>query len=122
MGRKRNDKLEFGGPWTHVKLAALEGYLPAYTTILKQNVRAKYLRTMYVDAFAGSGRMDYIPTEQAQLFEASREYLKGSAARALEVKPEFDKYIFIETNKNRCDRTLITQETISEQGRAHRDP
>jgi len=104
MARTRAEKLEFGGPWTHVKLAALESYLPAYTTILKRNPRAKHLSTMYVDAFAGSGRMDYAPSKQAQLFEASKQpYLKGSAARALEVTPEFDKYIFIESKKSRCE-------------------
>lgn len=103
MARRRTDRLEFGGPWTHIKLAAFESYLPAYTTILKTNARAKFLRTMYVDAFAGSGRMDYVPTEQVPLFEAPKEYLKGSAARALEVTPEFDRYIFIEANKARCD-------------------
>ena len=86
-----------------MKLAALESYLPAYMKIFRQNARARYLRTMYVDAFAGSGKMDYLPTDQEELFKADREYLKGSTARALEVKPEFDKYIFIEANKNRCN-------------------
>jgi three-Cys-motif partner protein len=100
MGRKRSDQLEFGGPWTHIKLAALESYLPAYTRILTTNPRAKHFSTIYLDAFAGSGKMQYLPTSQAKLFDSSKETdLKGSASRALEVTPEFNRYIFIETSK-----------------------
>ncbi len=102
----RSAKLQFGGPWSFVKLAALESYLPAYTTILTSNSRARHLRTIYVDAFAGSGKMEYIPTSQARLFDVSKAHMKGSAARALEVTPEFNKYIFIETKKRRYTELL----------------
>jgi three-Cys-motif partner protein len=68
---------------------------------MKTNPRAKHFRTMYVDAFAGTGKMEYLPTNQAALFEQPRIELKGSAARALEVSPEFDKYVFIELNSAR---------------------
>jgi three-Cys-motif partner protein len=121
MARVRSTQMEFGGPWTKVKLAALESYLPAYTRILTKNSRARHFSTMYVDAFAGSGRMQFIPTGQAKLFEGSEQIsLKGSATRALEVRPEFNQYIFIETKKARCNQLLqLKQEFPEKQERIH---
>ena len=96
-------KLEFGGRWTEVKLDVLEKYLGAYTRIFATNLKARHFQTIYVDAFAGTGRISYLPNEQEDLFEHSRqEYVKGSATRALEVSPEFNRYIFIESNAARC--------------------
>ena len=46
---------EFGGPWTAKKLETVKKYLSAYTTIFKNNLRAQYFQTIYVDAFAGTG-------------------------------------------------------------------
>ena len=99
--KRRAGRLEFGGRWTSIKLDALEGYLPAYTTIFKTNPAARHFSTMYVDAFAGTGRIAYTPDQQASLFADRNEYVKGSAARALDVKPEFDRYIFIESDPAR---------------------
>lgn len=99
--RRRPGRLEFGGRWTSIKLAALESYLPAYTTIFTKNPAARHFSTMYVDAFAGTGRIAYMPDQQESLFADREEYVKGSAARALEVKPEFDRYIFIESDPAR---------------------
>src|SRR6185437_12175672 len=99
--KSRPGKLEFGGRWTSIKLDALEGYLPAYTKIFTKNPAARHFSTMYVDAFAGTGRIAYLPDQQDRLFDERDEYVKGSAARALEVKPEFDRYIFIESNPSR---------------------
>lgn len=99
--RRRPGRLEFGGRWTSIKLAALESYLPAYTTIFTKNPAARHFSTMYVDAFAGTGRIAYMPHQQESLFADREEYVKGSAARALEVKPEFDRYIFIESDPAR---------------------
>jgi three-Cys-motif partner protein len=45
----------FGGDWTEVKLARLDKYLKAYRTIFTGNVKARYFKTWYVDAFAGTG-------------------------------------------------------------------
>ena len=41
----------FGGPWSLVKLNALEKYLTAFAGVMK-NLQFK---TVYIDAFAGSG-------------------------------------------------------------------
>jgi three-Cys-motif partner protein len=92
-------KLQFGGSWTHRKLQALLDYLPAYTTIFTKNEKARYFQTIYLDAFAGTGRMTYIDDDQGSLFSAAdQDYLKGSATQALEVQPEFNRYIFIEND------------------------
>lgn len=96
-------KHNFGGDWTNEKLERLRKYLSAYTTIFNKNPKAKQFTTYYVDAFAGTGYRcnltkdsDDTPTfpEMAEL--DTDNFLKGSARIALEVKPSFDKYIFIE--------------------------
>ncbi|MGH6935589.1 MAG: hypothetical protein ACRED2_05285, partial [Methylocella sp.] len=45
----------FGGAWTQRKLQCLRKYLEAYRAIFTANKRARYFRTWYVDAFAGTG-------------------------------------------------------------------
>uniref|UniRef100_UPI003159666C hypothetical protein n=2 Tax=Cupriavidus TaxID=106589 RepID=UPI003159666C len=42
----------FGGEWTEQKLVALQKYLEAYRQIFTKNERARYFRTVYIDAFA----------------------------------------------------------------------
>lgn len=102
-------KHEFGGDWTKEKLERIRKYLQAYTTIFASNPKARMLTTTYVDAFAGTGyrthpqRLD----DQTVLFEelsepASVNFLKGSARIALEVKPPFNRYIFIEKDSERA--------------------
>ncbi len=95
----------FGGDWTEQKLARLQKYLKAYTTIFTKNKRAQSLIPIYVDAFAGTGyRTSPLQlTESLKLFEELAEpevdnFLKGSARLALEVEPSFQEYIFIEQN------------------------
>lgn len=98
---------QFGGPWTQQKLAALGKYLHAYTKIFKRNIRAQFYTISYVDAFAGTGALrrpalgglaKLIPG----MAEAEKEFRKGSARRALEVTPPFDKYVFIEKSTTKC--------------------
>ena len=98
----------FGGSWTEEKLGLLTKYLKAYLTIFTKNPRARLLRTVYVDAFAGAG---YIGpkqrgTLQADLFEElisveAQGFMKGSAVRALELAPGFAEYLFLEKDPNR---------------------
>lgn len=100
---------EFGGAWTTEKLERVRKYLVAYTTIFAKNPRARKLRTIYVDAFAGTGyraRRKGAP-EQTLPFQELREpdadaFLKGSARLALEVEPPFGEYIFIERDAGRA--------------------
>ena len=100
----------FGGDWTSTKLDVIARYLAAYTTALKN----KRLRTVYVDAFAGTGyrhaaaRPTAAPASQQSLLfpdlaeEEAQALLDGSARLALKTKPRFDSYLFIERSIDRC--------------------
>ncbi len=78
----------YGGPWTLLKLEILEKYLNFYVTALKN----KNFKLCYIDAFAGSGDVNVkgIGT------------VHGSAVRAIDYP--FDRYIFIEKNRNYAKR------------------
>ncbi len=114
-------QLTFGGEWTEVKLKCLHGYLEAYMNILSQQSWAK---TIYVDAFAGTGRIpvktnsEMKEDEQADLFSQSniseikesilavkeseqdelvvKRFLNGSARVAISIRKPFDEYLFID--------------------------
>lgn len=99
----------FGGDWTTEKLARVRKYLEAYTKIFHTNERARYFKTYFVDAFAGTGdRMDSnIPgLNETPLLDVESDpeligLQKGSSRIALEVEPGFDRYLFIEHSKKR---------------------
>lgn len=98
----------FGGDWTSKKLDILERYLQSYTTALKN----QRFVTEYIDAFAGTGYRE--PPSKAATSEREtllfpelaanepQQLLEGSARKALRVEPPFDRYIFIERNRERC--------------------
>jgi three-Cys-motif partner protein len=101
---------QFGGNWTDDKLDRLRKYLAAYTTIFKTNSRAAFLRTTFVDAFAGTGyrnlpkdnKPETIPLflEDTPIYdEEAQSFQKGSAQIALETDPPFHRYLFIEKNR-----------------------
>lgn len=94
----------FGGDWTEDKLERLSKYLRAYTKIFDKNVKAQYLRTIYVDAFAstGSRATSLKEGDQSETDEEAQSFLKGSAQIALEVEPRFNQYLFIEKDKQRA--------------------
>lgn len=98
----------FGGGWTEEKLELLTKYLKAYVRIFTSNPRARLLHTVYVDAFAGAGyiRRRQTDTNQIDLFEEltaddAQGFIKGSAARALELSPGFGEYLFVERDPER---------------------
>lgn len=103
---KQTSQQEFGGNWTQQKLELLQKYLSAYTKIFDRNERARFFRTTYVDAFAGTGYMQ-IAEQESGLFSDKLDdletYQKGSVIRALEVEPGFDHYLFIEKSPSRCE-------------------
>jgi three-Cys-motif partner protein len=94
----------FGGPWTEIKLDAVEYYLKCYTTALKR----VGFQLFYIDAFAGTGTRTSERVEGG-LFDGGgplrtvRETLAGSALRALAVGPAFDRLLFIEKDPKRCE-------------------
>jgi three-Cys-motif partner protein len=97
----------FGGPWTEDKLSRLRKYLQAYMSIFSTNPRARLLRTIYLDAFAGAGLRKQLAAQVADedpLFAAisdsdSEALRKGSTQVALETTPPFGEYVFIEHNE-----------------------
>lgn len=99
----------FGGNWTDQKLECVRKYLSAYTTIMSK----QSFRFAYIDAFAGTGyretESDEDPNELMFPDLVSSEVVSfhdGSARNALEVKPPFMKYVFIEKNINRYAKLL----------------
>ncbi len=98
----------FGGQWTVKKLDAVEKYLRAYTTALKN----RPFNLTYIDAFAGSGR--WLPpqknTRQGELFDI--EPMDGSVICAL--KKPFHSYLLIEKESQFIDRL---NEVIKDNGK-----
>jgi three-Cys-motif partner protein len=97
----------FGGNWTDDKLMRLEKYLRAYRQIFEKNQYAIRYRTIYVDAFAGSGKRINPATSPApplvEFFDATdaadaQLFQQGSVEVALSLKSPFDAYLFIEHN------------------------
>ncbi len=93
---------QFGGAWTEEKLDRLRKYLAAYMAIFKSNPKAMWLKTVYVDAFAGTGYNTHSRDDvydRLPLFDKDVEaFQKGSAQIVLEIEPSFDQYLFIELN------------------------
>lgn len=83
---------EFGGPWTEEKLECVSKYLHSYTQIMKE----RQYHFTYIDAFAGTGYRELKNSEDIEI----PSFLAGSARKALEVRPPFKEYIFIEEEKN----------------------
>lgn len=103
----------FGGDWTAQKLEVLAKYLKAYTTALKDKPSPQRpFRKIFVDAFAGTGyrttRCENTKLDSAKLLfpdlaeTEPQQLLDGSAKRALQIDPPFDRYIFIELDAGRC--------------------
>lgn len=94
---------QFGGDWTEEKLSRIKKYLVAYTQIFKANIRASKLKTIYVDAFAGTGYRN--PSKKNEIItlplfndNEAISIQKGSAQIALETEPPFDQYLFIDSS------------------------
>lgn len=73
------------GFWSEIKLDILTKYWPKYTNIIRNQPYP--FSTIYIDAFAGSGK---------HISKSTGEFILGSPARALEVQPPFDEYHFID--------------------------
>jgi three-Cys-motif partner protein len=94
---------EFGGQHTELKLSIVGSYLKAFT----QALRSQFRELWYIDAFAGTGSRTVRTTEQGGgLFEQPIvelvEIRRGSAQIALEVKPKFDRVVFMESRPSYC--------------------
>ena len=94
---------QFGGRWTEEKLGCLTEYLQQYMNIFRANERASRLKTIYVDAFAGTGYRNLPKPGECQLLLFSDNdaqlFQKGSAWIALETEPSFDEYVFVDMDE-----------------------
>lgn len=86
---------EFGSQATELKLAVVEAYLRAFTTAL----RSKFSELWYFDAFAGTGeRTERVPSQRFLGSEIPETVIRrrGSAKIAIDVRPPFDRLVFVE--------------------------
>jgi three-Cys-motif partner protein len=95
---------EFGGQHTELKLSLVEEYLKLFTKAL----RNQFEELWYIDAFAGTGTRTVRTIENGGgLFESpiveQVETRRGSAMIALDVRPSFDRLVFIESNPAYCE-------------------
>jgi three-Cys-motif partner protein len=100
----------FGGDWTEIKLDCLRKYLCAYRQVFARNPKARYFKTWYVDAFAGTGsRAEAAVAPGTQLFldvyadSEPTAFRDGSAKIALGLPEPFDNYLFIEEKRRRIE-------------------
>jgi three-Cys-motif partner protein len=109
----------FGGNWTIEKLSRVKKYLAAYAKIMSN----KGLRFAYIDAFAGTGYRLLRRAEDTQelmfpelVEKEARGFLEGSARIALQIRPEFHKYIFIEKDEKRFKELCRLKDSFSSVG------
>jgi len=110
---------KFGGDWTEIKLSRLRKYLIQYRRIFTVNEKARYFKTWYVDAFAGTGSFSSSEADAASeqaVFEDvyadsdTTKYRDGSAKIALALPEPFEHYLFIEKSKGRVSALKQTIE------------
>ena len=101
----------FGGDWTEEKLARVREYLTQYRQVFKKQT---FLRTWYVDGFAGTGTRadrEALPEHSTtdHLFEdvyddvETNTFRQGSATIALGLVDPFDRYLFIDRRQRHVD-------------------
>lgn len=83
------------GIWSEVKLAIIKKYAAAYTTVMDAQRREHFprMRWFYIDGYAGSGH--HVSRERGDLVE-------GSPLIALNTKPPFHEYHFIDSDTGRA--------------------
>jgi three-Cys-motif partner protein len=106
----------FGGKWTIEKLNRVKKYLSAYARIMSR----QGFRFAYIDAFAGTGYRSLTQAQDAQelmfpelMEKEARGFLEGSARIALQIEPQFDRYIFIEKDEKRFNELGRLKDTFA---------
>lgn len=89
---------------TEKKLKAIAGYLAAYQKVLTK-FRATGGKTIYFDAFAGTGDLPKNIDDGGLLkdVEELSDIAEGSARRALAIEPSFSEFVFVEASKGKAD-------------------
>ncbi len=107
---KKSDK-NWGGDWTTQKLDAFENYVKAYLTIMhstRKKCNGWPKNIIYFDGFAGSGKKEESNNKNSQqkLLESleitskDENLYQGSCERVLKLDKKFNKYIFVDINKD----------------------
>jgi three-Cys-motif partner protein len=81
------------GYWSEIKLEIVRDYASAYSRILNSNK----LPHVYIDAFAGAGK---------HISRNTGEFVPGSPQNALNVRPPFREYHFIDLNSEKVEYLL----------------
>ena len=89
-----NQKVELDeiGSWSRCKHAILRDYMVEYAKIL---AKYSYLKPVYVDAFCGAG---------VAISKETGETVPGSPLLALDIKPPFRHYHFIDTDGEKTEQ------------------
>ncbi|MEJ5260406.1 MAG: three-Cys-motif partner protein TcmP [Anaerohalosphaeraceae bacterium] len=91
--RKEGDfRFDEVGYWSEIKLEILQKYGSAYTTIMSKQASIKGY--YYIDGFAGPG---------VHISKTKKKQIPGSPLIALDTKPPFTGYYFIDLNKEKID-------------------
>lgn len=93
------------GQWTEIKLAIIQKYSAAFTSILSKQGGFGPRHFAYIDAFAGAG---------THISRDTGEEIDGSPFRALKTVPPFSFYHFVELNPARADRLRAVVATRSD--------
>jgi len=88
MKRLRYDEI---GYWSEVKLDIIKKYAAAYSKILTSQIQPR-LEHVYIDAFAGAGK---------HISKTTGEFVPGSPAIALSIRPCFREYHFIDLKETK---------------------
>jgi three-Cys-motif partner protein len=82
------------GYWSEIKLEIIRDYARAYSQILSSQRRTRF-EHVYIDGFAGAGR---------HVSKTSGELVPGSPMVALEVRPPFAHYYFIDIEATKIEQ------------------
>ncbi|OGO16868.1 MAG: hypothetical protein A2Z15_00900 [Chloroflexi bacterium RBG_16_50_11] len=81
------------GYWSEIKHEIVEKYALAYSTVFS-SPKYQYLRHVYIDAFAGPG---------IHISKTTKGQVRGSPQIALDIKPPFKEYYFIDTDGDKVN-------------------
>ena len=81
------------GYWSEIKLEIIEKYALAYSTVFS-SPKYRYLHHVYIDAFAGPG---------THISKTTKGQVRGSPQIALDIKPPFKEYYFIDTDGDKVN-------------------
>jgi len=115
-GSRRNNGHMKGHYWTRVKLERVASYLPLFTEAMEGAYR-----TIYIDAFAGTGKVDLSSRKRVsrRAFFNFSSVIDGSARIALQVAPRFDRYIFLDKTLAKFGKLRALLEEEEFQGLRH---